>query len=607
MCGIIGYVGPRETVRVLVEGLRRLEYRGYDSAGIAVVREGQIKIWRSPGKIASLEALLSGERTGGETGLGHTRWATHGRPSEENAHPHRDCTGQFVVVHNGIIENYAELKRRLSAEGHTFATETDTEVIAHLIEKHFSGDLEEACRKALPDLDGVFSFAAIAAQQPSVVVAVRNGPPLLVGVGQNENFVSSDIAAVLPYTREVLFLNDREMATVSASSCRIRTFDGTDVQRAPDTVRWDPIMVEKGGYKHFMLKEIHEQPAAIRETCYGRVSYETGRVFLEDSGLTPEILRDIRSVALIACGTSWHAALVGKFYIEQIASIPCEVDYASEYRYRRPLTGPHVLTVVITQSGETADTLAAMREARSMGSRVVAICNVAGSMAVRESDGAILTHAGPEIGVASTKAFTSQLAALYLLSHFLGQGTGRLRPEDSIEGLRELARVPHQIESILQRDKEVEELARRFFRVSDFLYIARGINYPVALEGALKLKEISYIHAEGYPAGEMKHGPIALIDEKMPVVVIATNRGLASKTASNMQEVKARGGTLITVTADDKHDDAGDYVLRLPVASDLLSPLLSVVPLQLLAYHVALLRGCDVDQPRNLAKSVTVE
>ncbi len=607
MCGIIGYLGSRDVIPVLIEGLKKLEYRGYDSAGIAIVQDGELRIWRSSGKIANLESQVNGLRVGKGTGLGHTRWATHGRPSEENAHPHRDCSGKIVVVHNGIVENYLEVKKALIAEGHRFTTETDTEVIAHLVEKHFTHGLEEACRKALSELEGVFSFAALSAKEPNVIIAARNGPPLLVGVGDGENIVSSDVDAVLAYTKRILFLNNHEMAIVTQSSTRIMTFNGSHIEREPETLRWNPIMVEKGGFKHFMLKEIHEQPMAIRETCYGRVSYDTGQIFLEDAGLDSDYFRQMRSVALIACGTSWHAALVGKFYIEQIARIPCEVDYASEYRYRRPLTNGNILTVVITQSGETADTLAALREARDLGSRVVAICNVSGSMAVRESDGMILTHAGPEIGVASTKAFTSQLAALYLLAHFLGQQKGTIQPADSLQGLHELARLPHLIEIALQRENEVDELARRFFRASDFLYIARGINYPIALEGALKLKEISYIHAEGYPAGEMKHGPIALIDEDLPVVVITTNRNLASKTASNMQEVKARGGTLIALTTDDEPDTVSDHVLRIPSVSDLLSPILSVIPLQLLAYHIALYRGCDVDQPRNLAKSVTVE
>ncbi|MBI2839747.1 MAG: glutamine--fructose-6-phosphate transaminase (isomerizing) [Acidobacteria bacterium] len=608
MCGIIGYVGGREVVPVLIDGLRRLEYRGYDSAGIAVAEGKELRIWRSSGKIANLDVHVNGKGGGSTCGLGHTRWATHGRPSEENAHPHRDCSGTIVVVHNGIVENYVALKHALAAQGHTFRTETDTEVIAHTIEKYYRGDLAAACRLAVAELEGVYCFAALSsAGDGGAIVAARNGPPLVLGVGNGENFVSSDVAAILPYTKQVIFLDDGEMAVVRRSELSITTIGGEAVNREPQTLRWDPVMVEKGGYKHFMLKEIHEQPMAIRETCYGRVSLDTGEVFLRDTGLDASVMKDIRGVALVACGTSWHAALVGKFYLEQIARIPCEVDYASEYRYRAPLTGPHILTVVITQSGETADTLAALREARERGSRVIAICNVEGSVAVRESSGALLTHAGPEIGVASTKAFTSQLAALYLLAHFLGQQKGTIAPAESLAGLTELARIPHKVETVLQRSRVVEELARKFFRSSDFLYIARGINYPVALEGALKLKEISYIHAEGYPAGEMKHGPIALIDEEMPVVVIGTNRMLASKTASNMQEVKTRGGILITVTTDDATDAVSDHVVRLPPTGDLLSPILAVVPLQLLAYHIALLRGCDVDQPRNLAKSVTVE
>jgi glutamine---fructose-6-phosphate transaminase (isomerizing) len=615
MCGIVGYVGPKPLVPVIMDGLRRLEYRGYDSAGIAVVRDGQLDIRRSAGKLLRLERLLEEQPLTGEFGVGHTRWATHGRPTEENAHPHRDCRGRIVVVHNGIIENYLDLKQHLRAAGHTFVTETDTEVVAHLVEEEGRGDgLVAATRRALGRLRGLFALVLISADDPGTIVAVRNGPPVVVGLGEGEFFVASDIPAILNHTREVVFLDDGEMAVVKASGVTFTDFAGVERQKTPQHIAWDPVMAEKAGYRHFMLKEIHEQPWAVRETVLGRVSAESGRVFLEEMNLDGAALAAVDRVVILACGTSWHAGLVGKFLIEEIARLPVEVDYSSEFRYRHPLVDRRTLAVVITQSGETADTLGALREARSLGARSLAICNVVGSMATRESDGTIYTHAGPEIGVASTKAFTSQLVALHLLALALGQARGTLTPDAARPLIRELEQLPIRLEQALRLNAEIEAVAPRLAQHRDFLYLGRGINYPIALEGALKLKEISYIHAEGYPAGEMKHGPIALIDEDLPVVAVAADDNVFEKAIGNIQEAKARGGRVIVVTNiskvgafDGVIEPDRDIVLAVPDAHPLLLPVLLVVPLQLLAYHVALVRGCDVDQPRNLAKSVTVE
>jgi glucosamine--fructose-6-phosphate aminotransferase (isomerizing) len=614
MCGIIGYIGTKDVVPVIIEGLRKLEYRGYDSAGVAVVRNGAIELRRSAGKLSRLEEVIRQDPIAGDYGLGHTRWATHGRPTEENAHPHRDCTGRIVVVHNGIIENYLDLKRQLLAEGHRFVTETDTEVVAHLVEREMQNDgLEGAVSRALKCLRGLFALVLISSDDPEKIVAVRNGPPLVVGLGDDEYFVASDIPAILSHTRDVAFLGDGEMAVVSRAGVRFTDFDGAPISKTTQRVLWDPIMAEKSGYKHFMLKEIFEQPQAVRETILGRISPESGRVFLEEMTLTDADLRQIDKVMIVACGTSWHAGLVGKFLIEEMANLPVEVDYGSEYRYRTPMVGARTLAVMITQSGETADTLAALREARRRGARSLAICNVVGSMATRESEGTIYTHAGPEIGVASTKAFTSQLVALYLLGLHLAQVRGRLSPAASQPLIDALFQLPQVLEQTLKDSAVTEEVARRFHNNHNFLYLGRGINYPIALEGALKLKEISYIHAEGYPAGEMKHGPIALIDEQMPVVAIAPNDHVFDKMLGNIQEVKARGGSVIALTnkGDDKLwsilDPATDFVLPLPSTHPLLTPVMIVVPLQLLAYHIAVRLGCDVDQPRNLAKSVTVE
>jgi len=614
MCGIIGYLGPKPVVPVLIEGLRRLEYRGYDSAGVAVVTDKGVDIRRSAGKLANLEHVINGSPLDGMYGLGHTRWATHGRPTEENAHPHRDCSGRIVVVHNGIIENYLELKRELQSQGHRFVTETDTEVVAHLVEREWKDDgLDGAVRRAMQQLRGLFAIVLIASHDPDKIVAVRNGPPVVVGLGDGEFVVASDVPAILAHTRDVVFLGDREMVTVTRGNAEFTSLDGTVLSRPPQRVMWDPVMAEKAGYKHFMLKEIFEQPNAVRETILGRVSLESNQVFLDEMALTAKDFQEVEKVSLIACGTSWHAALVGKFLIEELARIPVEVDYGSEFRYRDPIIGDRNLTVVITQSGETADTLAALREAKGKGARSLAICNVVGSMATREAEGTLYTHAGPEIGVASTKAFTCQLVALFLLALHLGRLRGALSADAARAHIEHLLRLPQQLEEVLRGAKQIEEIAGRFHTRKDFLYLARGINYPIALEGALKLKEISYIHAEGYPAGEMKHGPIALIDEEMPVVAIAPGDHVYEKMLGNIQEAKARGGSVIAVnTAGDDTlwrllDGDTDSIISIPQVVPALAPVAIVLPLQLLAYYVAVRRGCDVDQPRNLAKSVTVE
>ena len=614
MCGIIGYLGDKQVVPILIDGLRRLEYRGYDSAGVAVVRNGQIERRRSAGKLANLEEAIQTDPIDGIYGLGHTRWATHGRPTEENAHPHQDCSGKIVVVHNGIIENYLDVKRELQKWGHTFVTETDSEVIAHLLEHEMKSDgLEGATQRALLRMRGLFAFVAISTDDPNKIIAVRNGPPIVVGLGDNEFFVASDTPAILSHTRDVVFLGDEEMAVITRGGVSFTNFAGTPVSKATQRVLWDPIMAEKAGYRHFMLKEIFEQPRAAEETMLGRISAETGKVFIEDLKISEADLRAVTKISLIACGTSWHSALVGKFLIEHFANIPTEVDYGSEYRYRDFIVDKNTLVVIITQSGETADTLAALREARKRGARSIAICNVVGSMATREAEGTVYTHAGPEIGVASTKAFTSQLIALDIFALYLAQVRGSLPETEAREAIAALLRLPKQMEQAIKASSAVEEIAARYSTRSDFLFLGRGINYPIALEGALKLKEISYIHAEGYPAGEMKHGPIALIDSAMPVVSIAPNDHLFEKMLGNIQEVKARGGSVIAVTTDGNDtlksvlDPASDAIISLPRVPHMLSPVVMVLPLQLLAYHVAVRRGCDVDQPRNLAKSVTVE
>jgi glutamine---fructose-6-phosphate transaminase (isomerizing) len=624
MCGIVGYVGKKPVVPVIIEGLRRLEYRGYDSAGIAVCGNGDgLQIRRAEGKLRNLEEVIRLKPLDGTYGIGHTRWATHGRPTEENAHPHRDCTGRIVVVHNGIIENYVTLKKQLIAEGHRFTTETDTEIIAHLVEKFYVKDasgsrppLEEVVRTAVKSLTGVFALCVISVDEPNKIVAARNGPPSVIGLGKDEYFVASDVPAILYHTRDLFFLEDGDMAVLTPDGVKLTDFDGHPVVRELQHITWDPIMAEKGGFKHFMLKEIYEQPRAVRDTTLGRISQETGRVFLDEMRITEAEFKAARKINIEACGTSWHAGQAGKFMIESLARVPVEVDYASEWRYRNPIVDADTITVVISQSGETADTIAAQREAKSKGSKTLAICNVVGAMITREAAGTIYTHAGPEIGVASTKAFTAQLTALYLFALYLAQLRGTMTEEQARAAVHELTRLPGKLETLLTHDEDCESLAKLYVRAQDFLFLGRGIHYPIALEGALKLKEISYIHAEGYPAGEMKHGPNALIDENLPVVIIATRdpqNALSmiryEKTMSNLKEVKARSGKVIAIATegDEEIKEAADHVLYVPAAPEELSPILEIVPLQLLAYHIAVRRGCDVDQPRNLAKSVTVE
>jgi glutamine---fructose-6-phosphate transaminase (isomerizing) len=625
MCGIVGYVGNKKVVPLILDGLKRLEYRGYDSAGIAVSGNGDgLQIRRAEGKLRNLEDVIRRKPLDGTYGIGHTRWATHGRPTEDNAHPHRDCTGRIVVVHNGIVENYLVLKKQLVNEGHKFVTETDTEIIAHLIEKHLvlgsNGTpcpLEEAVRRTVKELTGVFALAVISADEPNKIVAGRNGPPAVVGLGKDEYFVASDVPAILYHTRDLLFLADGDLAVLTPEGVHLSDFDGRAALREVQHVTWDPILAEKGGFKHFMLKEIYEQPRAVRDTGRGRIQPDSGEVLLMDEmAITEAEFKAVKKLNIVACGTSWHAALAGKFMLEKLARIPVEVDYASEWRYRDPLIASDTITLLISQSGETADTIAAQREAKAKGSRTLAICNVIGSMIPREAAGAIYTHAGPEIGVASTKAFTAQLTALYLFALHLARVRGTFTAVQARNAIQELTRTPAKLERLLAQEENCERLAKEYVRAQDFLFLGRGIHYPIALEGALKLKEVSYIHAEGYPAGEMKHGPNALIDEDLPVVIIATRdsddpRSVVcyEKTISNLKEVKARSGKVIALATegDEEIAEAADQVIYIPPAPEEISAILEVVPLQLLAYHIAVRRGCDVDQPRNLAKSVTVE
>lgn len=619
MCGIVGYIGPNQAVPIILDGLRRLEYRGYDSAGIAVGDHGgELMIRRAAGKLRNLEEVLRLEPIEGNHGIGHTRWATHGRPTEENAHPHRDPSGSIVVVHNGIIENYLTLKAELESEGHEFLTETDTEIIAHLVEKYSRDDpnLEKALFQALRKMEGLYALAVISRRDPDKIVAARSGPPAVIGLGENEYFVASDVTAVLHHTRDMLFLDDGDVAILTPRGVRVLDRDGGTVSRPMQHIMWDPVMAEKGGYKHFMLKEIFEQPRAVRDTILGRIGRGSGKIFLDEMDITPAELVAVNQVRIVACGTSWHAGLAGKFMIERLARLPAEVDYGSEFRYRDPILDARTLTVVISQSGETADTLAALREASGQGSKTLAICNVVGSMLTREATGTLYTHAGPEIGVASSKAFTAQLTALYILALYLGQIRNILPPAVLHEAVQELVTIPAKLETVLGADAQYKRLARKLYRSQDFLFLGRGIHYPIALEGALKLKEISYIHAEGYPAGEMKHGPNALIDEDLPVVVLATHQAgdvssklRYEKTLANIKEVEARQGQVLALANEGDSVVASivQDVIEVPEAPELLLPILEVVPLQLLAYHIAVLRGCDVDQPRNLAKSVTVE
>jgi glutamine---fructose-6-phosphate transaminase (isomerizing) len=611
MCGIIGYVGTRDVVPVLIGGLKKLEYRGYDSAGIAVVNGSGVDVVRAEGKLSNLEGKLSEKQLHGTFGMGHTRWATHGKPNENNAHPHRDCSGNVVVIHNGIIENFLPLKQRLKAAGHEFKSETDTEVVAHLIEEYRKdgASFTDAVRKTLKELDGHYALVMIAGDEPGTIIAAKQGPPLVIGLGEGENIVASDVAPLLSYTRNIIYLEDGEYAIADDKKVDVFAKNDAKVDREPKKITWDAVMAEKEGYRHYMLKEIHEQPRAVRDTFNGRMFEESGEVFFNDLQFTPDEWAKIRKIHVVACGTSWHSGLVSKFILENAARIPVEVDYGSEYRYRDPILDESTLVIGVTQSGETADTIAGMQEAKAKGAKLITICNVIGAAATRMSDGVIYTNAGPEIGVASTKAFTTQLTAFYLLSLYIRQLRGDDR-DDIRYAMHELSTIPHKIEHLLKKqEKHIEQLAHKYHRAQDFLFLGRGVHYPIALEGALKLKEISYIHAEGYPAGEMKHGPIALIDENMPVVAIATHTPVYDKVVSNLQEAKARDGKLILIC--DEGDEAmmklADDYIEVPWSIEPLQPILTVVPTQLLAYYIALRRGCDVDQPRNLAKSVTVE
>jgi glucosamine--fructose-6-phosphate aminotransferase (isomerizing) len=611
MCGIMGVVGSEPAVGILLEGLRRLEYRGYDSAGLACVSGGRLELRRAVGKLANLEQVLKDKPVQATVGLGHTRWATHGKPSEANAHPHTDCSGRLAVIHNGIVENYRSLREELSACGHQFKSETDTEVLAHLIEEFLKGaaSLEAAVRQALARVEGTYGLGVVSADEPGRLVAARRGSPLVLGLGQGAQYLASDVPALLSHTRDVVFLEDGDLAVLERSGVRITRPDGARVERASVRIQWDPVQAEKAGYKHFMLKEIFEQPRVIEDTLRGRILEAESDVFLEALELSDAEAKALRRVALVACGTSWHAALVGKFFIEAFAGLNVEVDIGSEFRYRDPLVGPGDLVVVISQSGETADTLAALREAKARGARTASICNVLGSSITREAQGTLYTHAGPEIGVASTKAFTAQLTALYLLAVYLGRRRGSLGAERAGQLLEALRKVPRQVEAILRQDAAILAIAKSYSHHRDFLYLGRGLNYPIALEGALKLKEISYIHAEGYPAGEMKHGPIALIDEDLPVVALVPQGRHYDKVMSNVEEARAREGKILVVATEGDLAAAqkAEAVMSIPACAEETSPLLTIIPLQLLAYHIAVRRGCDVDQPRNLAKSVTVE
>jgi glucosamine--fructose-6-phosphate aminotransferase (isomerizing) len=613
MCGIVGYVGEKNAVGIIVEGLKRLEYRGYDSAGVAVVGpDRSLEVRRAAGRIKMLEGILRERPLTGTLGIGHTRWATHGRPSDENAHPHTDCQGRLVVVHNGILENYLEIKERLKAEGHTFKSETDTEVLAHLIEHHMAGGarLDRAVRRALGECRGSYAVGVVASSAPDRLVAAKHGAgSVVVGLGKGEMFIASDIPAILAHTRDVVILEDGELAEVTTDGVQLSTLDGQPVQREPVRIMWDPIMAEKGGYRHFMLKEIYEQPRAITDTFRGRVSPETGNVVLPDVNLDPGIVRDLQRVVFVACGTAYHAAMLGRVMVERLAGLPAEVDLASEFRYRDAIVGPQTLVVAVSQSGETADTIGAVKAARLKGCPILSITNVVGSALAREATGTLYMHAGPEIGVASTKAFTTMIVAGYLLGLWLGRQRGAITAEDVRKRISDLVEIPRLVEQTLELDGTIAALARHLSHASDFLYLGRGTQYPIALEGALKLKEISYIHAEGYAGGEMKHGPIALIADSLPVVALAPRDSSYERMLGNIEEVLAREGQLIAVVQKGDKLVAGkaQHVIEIPPCADLVAPILTVVPLQLLAYHIAVRRGCDVDQPRNLAKSVTVE
>jgi len=609
MCGIVGYIGPRPAAKLLLEGLKRLEYRGYDSSGIAIVNGKGLEIVKAAGKISALEQQLNGSLPTGTLGIAHTRWATHGAPTTPNAHPHTDQSGRIAVIHNGIIENASALRKALEQRGHGFKSETDTEVLAHLVGEFYRGNLEEAVAAALRDVDGAYGLAFVSADEPDVLVAARKGSPLLVGVGENEWFVASDASPLLQYTRSVIYLDDGEMAVLTRDGYRIRNLETAKIDKPVDQIEWDLATIERGGYPHFMLKEICEQPESLRNTLRGHLLEDEGTARVSGLNLSDDDLKQVQRIIITACGTSWHSGLIGEYMLEEMARIPVEVEYASEFRYRNPVVDPKTLVIGISQSGETADTLAAIREAKRRGARTVGVVNVVGSTIAREVDGGIYLHAGPEVGVASTKAFTSQVAALALISLRIA----RLRNFSILQGrqfIHALSRLPDQMADILGRSADIERLADRFLGTThNALYLGRGVNFPVALEGALKLKEISYIHAEGYPAAEMKHGPIALIDENMPVVFIAPKDAVHSKIVSNIEEVKARGGKVIALvnSGDAEIERLADATFTIPETLDVLTPILTSIPLQLLSYYVAVRRGCNVDQPRNLAKSVTVE
>ncbi len=613
MCGIVGYVGDKNAVGIIVDGLKRLEYRGYDSAGVAVIgRDGGLEVRRAAGRIKTLEAVLRDRPLTGALGIGHTRWATHGRPSDENAHPHTDCSGTLVVVHNGIFENYLEVKERLRADGHVFKSETDTEVIAHLIEHHVRAGarLDEAVKRALREYRGNYAIGVLSTSTPDRLIAAKHGAgSVVVGLGRGEMFVASDIPAILAHTRDVVILEDGEVAVVTVQGVELSTLDDEPVQREPVRILWDPLMAEKGGYRHFMLKEIYEQPRAVTDTFRGRFSFESGTVILPDVNLDRATVRALQRVVFVACGTAHHAGMLGRAMVERLAGLPAEADLGSEFRYRDAVVGPETLVVAVSQSGETADTIGAVKAARLKGCPIVTITNVVGSALAREATGTLYMHAGPEIGVASTKAFTAMIVAVYLLGLWLGRQRETLTIEDVRKRIRDLAEVPRLVEQTLELDGKIAALARQLAGARDFLYLGRGLQYPIALEGALKLKEISYIHAEGYAGGEMKHGPIALIDDGLPVVALAPRDGAYERMLGNVEEVRAREGQVIAVVqAGDRLVAAkAQHVIEVPPSADLVAPILTVIPLQLLAYHIAVRRGCDVDQPRNLAKSVTVE
>ncbi len=608
MCGIVGYIGENKARPVLMNGIRRLEYRGYDSAGISIINDNKMVSERSVGFVDELEKKLNGKFDKGTLGIVHTRWATHGAPTVENAHPHCDCTGNISIVHNGIIENYNYLKAKLEKEGHIFKSETDSEVIAHLIESYFEGELEDAVRRALKEVDGAYGLAIISLDDPGKLIAARRGSPLIVGIGKREHFITSDVAAILEYTKEVVYLDDNEIAVLTREKMETTDIDNVQISKSIDAVQWNLDKTEKGGYEHFMLKEIYEQPQSLRDAMLGRFEKDSNLVHLGGLKEKEDVLRDVRRIIIAACGTSWNAGLIGEYMIEEHLEIPVEVEYASEFRYRNPIIEEGTMVLVISQSGETADTLAAMQEAKKKGAVILSICNVVGSSIARESDCGIFLHAGPEIGVASTKAFTSQIAVLFILTFFLARVRGKkeVLSSDLINKLRE---IPGQVQQILDKKDQIIKIAQLYGDSNNFLYLGRGYNYPVALEGALKLKEISYIHAEGYPAAEMKHGPIALIDKNMPVVFIATTDRVYAKVLNNIEEVRTRGGKVIAIANEQNNEisEMVDHVLYVPETIDVLTPILSVIPLQLLAYHIAVMRGCDVDKPRNLAKSVTVE